>query len=88
MSLTAEQKEQTSRELKENYRISGLKPDEIEVVLGFDTEQLQELLNLYPTPNPTNVWRLRDYMEEVIKEKGKQPYPYTSLRENIWYRYD
>ncbi|WP_040950896.1 DUF2316 family protein [Gorillibacterium massiliense] len=87
MSLTAEQRKQTSIELKENYRISGLTPEEIKADLGLDLRELEETLNLGPTSHGETVWRLRDYMENKIKGQGKVPYPYSVLIHNIWYRY-
>lgn len=87
MSLNAAQREQTSKELKVNYQISGLTPQDIEADLSLSRRQLEETLKLGLESDGETVWRLRDYLEERIKEQGKEPFPYSILRNNIWYRY-
>ncbi|MFJ7755892.1 DUF2316 family protein [Peribacillus muralis] len=87
MSLNMEQREQTSKELHANYEFSGLRSEDIQADLGFSHEQLEETINLGPASHGEEVWRLRDYLEERIKEQGKEPYPYSILKTNIWYRY-
>jgi len=88
MSLNAAQKKQTSLELLENYRISELTPETVEAQLGFDPKRLKDNLELNAGSDGESVWRLRDYMEKKIREQGRQPYPYSMLRQNIWYRYN
>ena len=87
MSLSIKEQMQTSKELKENYRISGLTPKDIQAELGISFTQLEETLNLDHAADPVTVWRLRDYMEDKIKEQGKGTFPYSRLINNIWYRY-
>ena len=87
MSLTGAQRIQTSKELKENYRIAGLAPETVCAGLHFSEQQLEDALNLAPATDGETVWRLRDYLEEKIKAQGKEPYPYSVLRNNIYYRY-
>jgi hypothetical protein len=88
MSLNTKQRKQTSKEIKANYQISGLTPEAIQADLGFSVTQLEETLNLGPASHGEAVWRLRDYLEDKIKEQGKEPYPYSILKTNIWYRYN
>ena len=87
MSLNTEQKKQTSIELYENYRISELAFEKIQADLGLDARELEKTLNVGLGVDPTTVWRLRDYMEDKIKEQGKTPYPYSILIENIYFPY-
>ncbi len=87
MSLNTAQRKQTSKELKINYQISGLTPEDIQTALGFNPQQLEEILNVGSKAGGERVWRLRDYMEEKIKEQGKEALPYSILRENIWFQY-
>ncbi|BFT76137.1 DUF2316 family protein [Paenibacillus sp. P36] len=87
MSLTKQQIIDTSNELKTNYFISGLTPSDIKATLGLNSDELKETLNLGNSSDPEMVWKLRDYMEEKIKESGKEPHPYSVLINNIWYRY-
>ncbi len=88
MSLTAKEQKQTSIELKKNLAISGLDVSTIMADLNFDKKTFESVLNLSEVHDPTNVWRLRDYMEKKIKEQGKTSYPYSKLIQNIWFRYD
>jgi len=87
MSLNVEQRKQTSKELKANYEISGLTPEEVKADLGFNYKKLEDALNLDYSTDGETVWRLRDYMEEKIKEQYGEPYPYSVLITNVWYRY-
>ncbi len=87
MSLNAAQKKQTSIELHENYKISGLTLEDIQAYLGLNADQLESTMNITPGSDPTTIWRLRDYMEDKIKEQGKTPYPYSILIENIYFPY-
>ncbi|WP_057915933.1 DUF2316 family protein [Peribacillus muralis] len=87
MSLNHAQRKQTSEELKVNYEISGLTSEDIQADLGFSVKQLEETLNIGPSSQGEAVWMLRDYLEEKIKEQGKEPHPYSILKTNIWYRY-
>ncbi len=85
--LNAQQKRQNSVELKENFRILGFAPERIQADLGLSEKELQVTLDVGPRENATNVWRLRDYMEDKIKEQGKTPHPYTILTNNIYFPY-
>ena len=87
MSLNAEQKRQTSIELKENYRILDFDAEVIQEDLRISNEQLRVILNVGPSVDPTNVWRLRDYMDEKIIEQGKTPVSYSIGSENIYFPY-
>lgn len=87
MSLNQAQKKQTREELRRNYQISGLAPADILRDLGLDEEQLEMVLELGDGVDPTDVWRVRDYMEEIIIASGKKPYPYSALKVNRWYPY-
>ncbi|MFT4104129.1 MAG: DUF2316 family protein [Lacrimispora sp.] len=88
MSLNAHQRKQTSFELHKNHQISGLSLETIRADLGFTAEELSAAFELStPGHDPTDVWKLRDYLEKSIREQGKEPYPYSSLKVNIWYQY-
>lgn len=88
MSLTASEMKQTSIELKKNLEISGLGFSDIQNALGFDRSKFESVINLSAVNDPTDVWRLRDYLEKKILEQGKKPYPYSKLKVNIWFQYD
>ncbi len=88
MSLSASEKKQTSFELKENMKISGLSQMEIQFDLSIDEKTFISCINMHEVQDPANVWRIKDYLEKKIKQQGKTPYPYSKLINNIWYRYD
>lgn len=85
--LNARQIEQTRKELACNYEISGLPPETIRQDLGFSRDDFVNALELIPHRSPTNVWKLRDYLEKKILEQGKRPVPFTVLTNNIYYPY-
>ena len=85
--LNEKQKKQNGIELKENQRILGFAAETIADDLRLGIEELEVTLNVGPNEDPTNVWRLRDYMEEKILEQGKIPHPYSILKENIYFPY-
>ncbi len=88
MSLSVREMLQTSDELKRNLEISGLSDAEVRAALGFTQQRYERSLTLSSVHDPTDVWRLRDYLEKRILEQGRRPHPYSKLISNIWYRYD
>ncbi len=87
MSLSVEKKRTTSKELRENYKILGMDPERIQNDLGFTEQMLLDTLNVTSSTTGVKIWKLRDYMNDKIKEQGKSPVPYSILRYNIRYRY-
>lgn len=87
MSLNAKQYEQTRIEMARNLEISGLAPETIQMDLAFSALDFQSALDVLPRYNPTNVWKLRDYLEKKILEQGKKPVPFSVLKNNIYYPY-
>ena len=87
MSLNNTEKKVSSMELQENYKILSFDPDQICTDLGLSSHELKNTLHIGLTTNPTTVWKLRDYMEEKILQQGKTPYPYSILKNNIYFLY-
>ena len=87
MSLTIEEKNQTRLELKKNYEISGLALEAVQDDLDFTSTGLTHAFELTLGHDPTNVWKLRDYLEKKILEQGKEIYPFSVLKKNIYYPY-
>ncbi|MDQ7093622.1 DUF2316 family protein [Desulfosporosinus sp. PR] len=87
MSLNAKQFEQTRIKMAANFEISGLLPETIQADLGFSAQDFKSALEVLPRYSPTNVWKLRDYLEKKILEQGKNLYPFTVLKNNIYYQY-
>lgn len=86
MSLSTAQLRQTSAELNEDLRISGLAPEQICTALHISQPELDAVLSL-SGESPTAVWRVRDYLEEKIRQQGKTPCPYSALKHNFYYPY-
>ncbi|WP_407268235.1 DUF2316 family protein [Radiobacillus sp. PE A8.2] len=74
MSLTPEQRHQVGKELNDNFKLSGLTPDVIQADLAFSHEQFEETIKLGPTSDEAAISRLRDYLDEKLKEQGKKPF--------------
>ncbi len=87
MSLNAMERTQTSSELIKNYEISGLTKEIIQTNLGFSESRLENTFQVKGVEDPTDVWILKDYLEEAIIEQGKKPYPYSKLKKNIYFPY-
>ena len=88
--LTREQTINTRNELQENYRRLGAPEDEVLRDLGISSEELHKVLNM-TDPYPGNVWMVRDYLEDKLKEKGIAMMPFTRLADhsaNHWYPYE
>ena len=79
MSANAERFELTKREMAVNYDILGVTPQAIQADLGFSREEFDRALAVIPGFNPSDVWKLRDYLERRIKEQGKKPVSFTAL---------
>ena len=79
MTLNTAQREQTSKELKANYKASGLPQEAIQAALGLSGDQFDAAINLSPDSRRDTVWRLRDYLDEELRAQGKEPFPYSLL---------
>ncbi|WP_226036781.1 DUF2316 family protein [Aquibacillus saliphilus] len=77
MSLTPEQRNNVGKELRDNFKLSGLTPEVIQADLAFSHEQFDETIKLGPTSDEAAVSTLRNYLEEKLKEQGKEPSSYS-----------
>jgi hypothetical protein len=82
MSLNAAERDRTASELAENYRLSGLSPDEACDALGFTRKQLTDTLGMQPGIDPADVWALRDLLELRATARGENPVSYSVLTED------
>ena len=79
MSLNAEQRDGTRRELRRNLELSGLTTDAVAVELGFSDERLDATLEVAPDSDPADVWMLRDVLEQAVRRAGGTPERYSVL---------
>lgn len=87
--LTSQEIKQTSKELKEHYALLNADEEKILKDLIFTKEQLESVLQM-KNPNPEDVWKLRDYLEDRLRQKDLYISEFTVLRpgRNHWYFYD
>jgi len=88
MSLTKSELTQTRTEMARNYEQLNMPPSDIQKALNFSPLNLKNVLEVVPDYNPTNIWKLRDYLEEKLKEPGKLFYPFSILTTNRYYPYE
>lgn len=87
MSLNARQMKVVSEELYRNYELLNGDENVILADLEFTPKQLHDSLDMNGSSNGYDVWKLRDYLIEKLKEQGKEPYPFSILKENLWFPY-
>ena len=88
--LTRQETINTRNELQENYRRLNTAQDQMLEDLQMSDDELYAVLNM-DHPYPGDVWKVRDYLEDKLKEKGIEMMPWTRLadhRANHWYPYD
>ena len=78
MSLSAKQKEDTRRELKENLEQSGVTVQEAAADLGTTEEYIKQLLRLEPK-RLEDTWILKNYLIDKVRKAGKTPTAFTAL---------
>ena len=78
MSLTAKQKDDTRRELRENFEKAGVDIHEIAVDLGTTEEYIEQLFRLEPK-RYEDTWILKNYLIEKVEKAGKTPTAFTAL---------
>lgn len=69
----------TGRELRANLALSGLGHEDLEEHLGLTPHQIRATLYLGPHSDPIDVWLVRDWLLQVIRDRGGQPVPFTVL---------
>lgn len=80
----------TRKELQENYRRLGEQEEVVLEDLQLSKDELHAVLNM-EHPYPGNVWMVRDYLEDKLKERGIPMMPFSRLADhsaNHWYSYD
>ncbi|MCM2415947.1 DUF2316 family protein [Streptomyces sp. RKAG290] len=79
MSLNTAERLRTSAELKNNLALSGLTLHEVAEDLRFTPERLQSTLEAGTTADPVDVWQLRDYLDQALRDAGGQPASCSAL---------
>ncbi|GAA2972881.1 DUF2316 family protein [Streptomyces enissocaesilis] len=91
MTLNDAERRQTSDELQTNFALSGLTTAEVAADLHFTPQRLHSALEADPTCDPVDVWQLRDYLIQAVRDAGHQPAPFTvltqrsRLKARVWF---
>ena len=80
--LTAQEKTRTQKELIENYNLLHANEQQVISDLCFTKAQLDDALHVCRKgiASPSDLWKLRDYLEEQINKQGSHCHPFTVLR--------
>ncbi len=82
MSLSTRQKQHTRAELQANLELSGLSSAELQQVIGWTLPRLTGALTITGA-DPADVWRLRDVLENAVRDAGRDPVPFSVLTEEV-----
>lgn len=88
--LTRRETIDTREELQENYARLNEPEEKVLQDLEMSPEELHAVLNM-DDPYPGDVWKVRDYLEDKMKEYGIEMMPWSRLADhsaNLWYSYD
>lgn len=78
MSLSEIQKENTRKELRENFEKSGLSIAQIAADLETTADYIERLFALEPK-RLEDTWILRNYLISCVTAQGKQPTAFSKL---------
>ncbi len=79
--LNADEVLRTVDELKANLAASTLTLTEVAHDLSFTTDDIRAVLDVDHV-DPADVWLLRDYLEQAVRDRGDQPTAFTVLTES------
>ncbi|MET4781058.1 DUF2316 family protein [Glaciihabitans sp. UYNi722] len=90
--LNTEEMNRTSEELTRNLSLSGLTATQAATDLGFSEPRLSSCLAVDGQADPVEVWQLRDYLDQAVRDAGSRPVLFTVLTEKsrnkarLWFR--
>ncbi|MCX5398940.1 DUF2316 family protein [Streptomyces sp. NBC_00102] len=79
MSLNEAERRRTSAELSQNLTLSGLTEEEAAADLGVTPDEVRRALDVTERTGPVEVWQLRDYLDQAVRDAGGRPAPFTVL---------
>ena len=88
--LTRQETINTAHQLQENFKRLNSDLPTILNDLQISEDELNRILTMN-NPNPGDVWMMRDYLEDKLREQGTEIYPFSRLADhsaNMWYPYD
>lgn len=78
MSLTKEQIKNTTEEFRKNLKLSELSLEQIADDLHTDKCTIEKIININ-AKSIEDPWILKNYLNDKIKEIGKEPIPFSAL---------
>lgn len=81
MSLNEAQRRDPATELSENLSRSGLTESRASNQAQLDSQRFRAALNVSPDADPVDVWRVRDFLDQAVRDNGQQPVTYLVLTE-------
>ncbi|MEU6841658.1 DUF2316 family protein [Streptomyces sp. NPDC046716] len=78
MSLNAEERRRTGEELRGNLALTGLAERQVAADLEWTPGRLANALDVADA-DPVDVWQLRDYLAQAVRDAGRDPVPFTVL---------
>ena len=88
--LTSTETRNTRRELRENFERLGYPMDRVARATEMTEDEVQAVLDMQGAW-PSQVWELRDYLEDMLDAEGIEMEPFTALADhgaNRWYCYE
>ncbi|MEV7213278.1 DUF2316 family protein [Kitasatospora cineracea] len=80
MSLNDGERARTAAELRANLELTGLPAEAVRAELGYGEREFERILGVAGA-DPVSVWRVRDRLEDLVREAGREPVPYSVLTE-------
>ncbi|MCF1784250.1 DUF2316 family protein [Lactobacillus mulieris] len=88
--LTPEERKNTKIELNENFHRLNYSKERVCRDTRLNLSDLDAVLSM-ENPNPAYVWKVRDYLEDMLKREGQEVYPWSKMAHhsaNRWFSYD
>lgn len=88
--LTQIETQNTRRELRENFARLGYPMERVTRDTRMTEDEIQAVLDMEGA-RPSQVWELRDYLEDMLDAEGIEMEPFTALADhgaNRWYPYE
>lgn len=87
--LTPEEITATRLELNQNYQVLAYPEEKVCQQTHLTPARLERVLTMQQ-PDPSDVWTLRDYLEDMLRREKKPFTPFTRLgdhKNNRWFAY-
>lgn len=81
--------EATALELGENFNRLAYPMERVSSETGLSIAEITEVLAMNQ-PNPSHVWVVREYLEDMLVREGIPVYPFSKLVDksaNLWFSY-